>query len=46
VRSWLTPAIALTHWWYSWSNAPPSTELQILIDAVGTGHGLHLYLPP
>jgi hypothetical protein len=30
----------------AWSPTPPPAELQALIDAVGAGHGLHLYLPP
>ncbi|MGW0593067.1 hypothetical protein [Streptosporangium sp. NPDC002607] len=46
VRSWLTPAIALARWWRSWSQAVPPAELQQLLDAVGAGHGLRLYLPP
>jgi hypothetical protein len=46
VRGWLTPAIALTRWWRAWSTGPPPAELQALIDAVGAGQGLYLYLPP
>ena len=46
VRSWLTPATALTRWWQAWSKAPPPAELQHLLDTVTAGHGLFLYLPP
>ncbi|MER6808149.1 hypothetical protein ABT299_02610 [Spirillospora sp. NPDC000708] len=45
VRSWLIPAITLTRWWKAWSNTPPPTELQELIDKVSAGHGLHLIHP-
>ncbi|MFE9454381.1 transposase [Streptomyces sp. NPDC006739] len=33
-----------TVWWRAWTDADPPSELQALIDAVTTGHGLHLYL--
>ena len=46
VRSWLTPATALTRWWHAWSKAPPPPDLQHLLDNVTAGHGLNLYLPP
>ena len=45
VRGWLTPWLALQRWWQAWSNAPPPTELQNLIDAVATGQALNLYTP-
>jgi hypothetical protein len=46
LRGWLTPAIVLQRWWQAWSRAPPPVELQALVDAVGAGQGLRLYLPP
>src|SRR5574340_14495 len=45
VRAWLTPSLTLRRYWAAWSHAPPPAELQQLIDTVGAGHGLHLYLP-
>jgi hypothetical protein len=44
VRAWLTPWIALQRWWTAWSKAPPPPQLQALINSVGAGRGLHLYL--
>jgi hypothetical protein len=44
VRAWLSPWIALQRWWAAWSKAPPPRQLQELLDSVGTGHGLHLYI--
>jgi hypothetical protein len=46
IRSWLTPAIQLSRAWRAWSTAPPPPELQALITAVTTGHGINLYLAP
>lgn len=43
VRSWLTPAVTLHRWWHAWTDKDPPSELQALIDAVTTGHGLDLY---
>ncbi|MFE7034727.1 hypothetical protein ACFU9Y_30920 [Streptomyces sp. NPDC057621] len=43
VRSWLTPAVTLNRWWQAWTDKDPPSELQALIDAVTTGHGLDLY---
>ena len=43
IRSWLTPAITLTRWWQAWTDTHPPHELQALIDAVTTGHGIDLY---
>jgi hypothetical protein len=45
VRAWIAPWIALQRYWRAWSNAPPPTQLQALMNSVGAGHGLHLYLP-
>ena len=45
VRAWLSPWTALQRWWATWSKAPPSRQLQILIDSVAAGFGLHLYIP-
>ncbi|MER6386225.1 hypothetical protein ABT274_41310, partial [Streptomyces sp. NPDC001127] len=44
IRSWLTPAITLTRWWRAWTDTDPPSELQALINAVTTGHGIDLYL--
>jgi hypothetical protein len=43
IRSWLTPAVALNRWWRAWTDKDPPTELQSLLDAVATGHGIDLY---
>jgi hypothetical protein len=43
IRSWLTPAITLNRWWQAWTDTDPPSELQALIDAVTTGHGIDLY---
>ena len=45
VRAWLSPWIALQRWWTAWSKAPPPPPLQALINSVGAGCGLHLYIP-
>jgi hypothetical protein len=37
--------LALQRWWAAWSKAPPPRQLQILIDSVAVGRGLHLYIP-
>ena len=44
VRAWLDPWLSLERWWRAWSNRPPPTELQELIDAVGAGRPLNLYV--
>jgi hypothetical protein len=31
--------------WRAWSKAPPPPQLQVLLDAVGKGHSLDLYVP-
>ncbi len=43
IPSWLTPATTLTRWWRAWTDRDPPSELQALIDAVTTGHGIDLY---
>ncbi|MET8454463.1 hypothetical protein [Streptomyces sp. NPDC005209] len=43
IRSWLTPAVTLNRWWQAWTDKDPPSELQALIDAVITGHGIDLY---
>ena len=43
IRSWLTPATTLNRWWRAWTDKDPPSELQALIDAVTTGHGIDLY---
>ncbi len=42
-RSWLTPAVTLNRWWQAWTDKDPPSELQALIHAVTTGHGIDLY---
>ncbi|MFI8787928.1 hypothetical protein [Streptomyces sp. NPDC055105] len=42
IRSWLTPAITLNRWWRDWTDTDAPSELQALIDAVTTGHGIDL----
>jgi len=44
VRAWLDPWLSLGRWWRAWSNTPPPTELQALIDAVAAGRPLDLYV--
>jgi hypothetical protein len=34
----------LQRWRAAWSKAPPPRQLQELLDSVGAGHGLHLYV--
>ena len=46
VRAWLTPWSVLQRSWRSWSPAPPLQQRQRLLDAVGRGKPMHLYLPP
>jgi len=46
VRAWLTPWLLLQRCWTAWTNKPPPRELQQLLNAVGNGHALNLYLPP
>ena len=43
--SWLDPWIMLWHFCRAWSNAPPPPQLRTLLDAVGGGHSLDLYVP-
>ena len=44
VRGWLDPWTFLWRCWRAWSNAPPPPELRALLDAVGQGRPLDLYL--
>src|SRR5581483_9817103 len=44
VRGWLDPWTFLWRGWRAWSTAPPPPELRALLDAVGQGHPLALYL--
>ena len=46
VRGWLTPRVVLERWWRAWSPTPPPLQLRLLLDMVGAGRPLHLYLPP
>jgi hypothetical protein len=39
------PWIALQRCWQVWSNTPPPPQLLALINSVGAGRGLQLYLP-
>lgn len=44
VRGWLAPWTFLWLCWRAWSSAPPPPELQALLDSVGHGRPLNLYL--
>ena len=44
VQGWLDPWTMLWRYWRAWSSAPPPPALQALLDAVGSGHPLHLSL--
>ncbi len=44
VRSWLDPWVMLWRLWQAWSEADPPPALQALLDAVGRGHSLDLYV--
>ena len=44
VRGWLDPWTFLWRIWRAWSNAPRPPELRALLDAVGQGRPLDLYL--
>ncbi|MBI3970960.1 MAG: hypothetical protein HY332_06695 [Chloroflexi bacterium] len=44
VRSWLFPWTVLWRIWRAWSTAAPPPELQSLLDLVGAGYRLHLYV--
>jgi SRSO17 transposase len=44
VRGWLDPWTFLWRCWRAWSNAPPPPELLALLDSVGQGRPLDLYL--
>jgi hypothetical protein len=39
------PWATLQRYWRAWSTKPPPTALQELINTVGTGRPLNLYLP-
>ena|SRR5215212_723092 len=45
VRSWLDPGVTLWRFWRAWSKAPPPPQLQALLEAVGGGHSLDVYVP-
>ena len=44
VRAWLAPFHWLTRCWKDWAQPPP--ELATLLEAVGSGVPINLYLPP
>ncbi len=44
VRGWLAPWHFLQRYWQAWSSRPPPAELQALLDTVGAGHPLYLFL--
>jgi hypothetical protein len=44
VRGWLAPWHLLGRCWRAWSSQPPPAELQALLDAVGAGRPLCLFL--
>ena len=41
---WLAPWHFLRRCWHAWSSRPPPPELQALLDAVGAGRPLYLFL--
>lgn len=43
VRGWLEPWIMLWRFWRAWSEQPPPSLLQCLLDQLGRGQGLFLY---
>jgi SRSO17 transposase len=45
VRAWLAPFHWLTRCWKAWAPAPPPPELATLLEAVGSGVPINLYLP-
>src|SRR5215216_4608740 len=45
VHSWLDPWVMLWRFWRAWSKAPPPPQLRALLDAVGEGHPLNVYVP-
>ncbi|WP_254649225.1 hypothetical protein [Streptomyces sp. GbtcB7] len=45
VRGWLTPWAMLQRYWRAWTTKPPPPALQELINTVGTGRPLNLYIP-
>jgi hypothetical protein len=46
VRAWLEPWIMLWRYWRAWSTRPPPRPLQVLLDHLGRGHGIYLYVVP
>ena len=44
VQGWLTPWVLLRRWWQARSTRPPPPELRALLDDVGQGRPLDLYL--
>jgi len=44
VRAWLAPFRWLTRGWKAWAQAPPPPELAMLLEAVGSGVPINLYL--
>jgi hypothetical protein len=45
VQSWLDPWVMLWRFWRAWSDRPPPPQLRALLDAVGGGHSLDVYVP-
>ena len=44
IRDWLDPWAFLWRCWRAWSDLPPPPELQALLDWVGSGQPINLYL--
>lgn len=44
VRGWLDPWVMLWRFWRAWSKAPPPPQLRALLDEVGRGHSLDVYV--
>ena len=45
VQSWLNPWVMLWRFWRAWSDRPPPPQLRAVLDAVGGGHPLNVYVP-
>ena len=43
IHSWLAPAITLHQWQRAWTDKAPPAELQALINAITTEHGIDFY---
>lgn len=44
VRAWLEPGVMLWRYWRGWSDKPPPSALQELLDWLWKGRGIELYI--